>query len=81
MGKRSNVPGNTARHRAVISGVPFSVSMEELKTEMKRRKELDAKHNVSKRNRERTEMMSVIIDFEHDLPYLVKLCQASLITM
>lgn len=57
----------------VISGVPLSVSMEEMKTELNGGKVLDAKRIINKRNGERAET-SVIIVFDHDIPRKVMLC-------
>ena len=46
---KTNVPGSAARHRRVISGVPLSISMEDIKTELKGGKVLDAKAITTKK--------------------------------
>lgn len=68
-----------SKRLVVISGVPLSVSMEEIKTELKGGKVLGAKHITTKRNGEKAE--TVIINFEQDLQEMNKKCYARLLQL
>ena len=70
---KTHVPGIAARHSGVISGIPISVSMADIKKELKGGKVLDAKRISKIINGERVETMSVVIDFDQNMPEKVML--------
>ena len=67
----SHIPGTTTKARGVISGIPTSVSIEEIKERLKQYELMEAKR--LKNGKEKTESMSVLLCFKKELPIRVQM--------
>lgn len=70
---KAHIPGAMAKVRGVISGVPLSMSMEDVKNEIQGGKVIEAIRLKSKRDGALKETLSVVVQFERTLPKSVQL--------
>lgn len=67
----SHIPGAATRARGVITGIPVSVSMEEIKESLSRYAIVDAKRLT--KGKERIDSMSILLSFSKELPQKVQM--------
>ncbi|XP_060763851.1 uncharacterized protein LOC132872786 isoform X2 [Neoarius graeffei] len=62
----SHVPGAIAKKRGVITGIPVSVSIEDIKNNLKGGEIVDAKRLT--KGKEKTESLSILLHFKDEMP-------------
>lgn len=67
----SHIPGVMSRKRGVITGIPMSVSIEEIKNTLKGGDIVDAKRLT--KGKEKLESMSILIWFKNEMPSKVQM--------
>ena len=67
----SHVPGVKSGKRGVITGIPTSVSIEEIKNSLKGGEIVDAKRLT--KGKEKIESMSILLWFKNDMAYKVQM--------
>lgn len=70
---KAHIPGIMSKLRSVISGVPLSMSMEDVKKEMQGGKVIEVTRLQSKKEGLIKETLSVVIQFEESLPKSVQM--------
>jgi hypothetical protein len=65
---KSHVPGAYGRLRGVITGVPISISKDDIKENVKGGRMIEAKRLISRKEGQRSESLSVMMRFEKVLP-------------
>ena len=67
----SHIPGITTKARGVISGIPTSVTIEEIKESLKQYDLVEAKRLMN--GKEKTESLSVLLCFKKELPVRIQM--------
>jgi len=70
---KAHIPGAMAKVRGVISGVPLSMSMDDVKKEIQGGKIVEATRLKTKRDGTLKETLSVVVQFERTLPKAVQM--------
>lgn len=70
---KAHIPGAMAKVRGVISGVPLSMSMQDVKNEIQGGKVIEAIRLKTKRDGALKETLSVVVQFEKTLPSSVQM--------
>ena len=70
---KSHVPGAYARSRGVITGVQISMSIDDMKENVKGGRVIEAKRLISRKEGQISESLSVLLRFEKVLPRKVQI--------